>query len=140
MVMNLGRVILGGLVAGLVMNVGEFVLNGVILHNAMVEWGTKHNLPPEPNATFFVIAIGLTFMLGIVMIAAYALIRSRVGPGPRTAIIAALLMWFGIYFYSGVINGIILKIPTNELAIGIAWGLVEYAVAAIAGAWLYKEA
>ena len=26
--MNYGRVILGGLVAGLIMNIGEFVLNG----------------------------------------------------------------------------------------------------------------
>jgi hypothetical protein len=24
--------------------------------------------------------------------------------------------------------------------IGIIWGLVEYAIAAVAGAWLYKEA
>ena len=29
--MNYGRVILGGLVAGLVLNIGEFLLNGVIL-------------------------------------------------------------------------------------------------------------
>lgn len=137
---NFGRVILGGLVAGLLMNVGEFLLNGVILHNAMVDWGTKHNLPPEPNSTFYVAAIGLTFVLGIVTVWLYALIRSRLGAGPKTAIVAALLMWFGIYLYSGIINGIILKIPTNELAIGIAWGVGEYIIAALAGAWLYKEA
>lgn len=137
---NFGRVILGGLVAGLLMNVGEFLLNGVILHNAMVDWGTKHNLPPEPSTQFYVAAIGLTFVLGIITVWVYALIRSRLGAGPKTAIIAALLMWFGIYLYSGIINGIILKIPTNELALGIAWGVVEYIVAALAGAWLYKEA
>jgi len=137
---NFGRVILGGLVAGLLMNVGEFLLNGVILHSAMVDWGTKHNLPPEPSTSFYVAAIGLTFVLGIITVWVYALIRSRLGAGPKTAIVAALLMWFGIYFYSGVINGIILKIPTNELAIGIVWGVVEYVIAAIAGAWLYKEA
>ena len=138
--MNLGRVILGGLVAGLLMNVGEFVLNGIILHDAMVAWGTKHNLPPEPKATFFVTAIGLTFVLGIITVWVYALMRPRLGPGPKTAIVAGLVMWFGIYLYCGIINGLILKIPTNDLAIGIAWGLAEYVIAAIAGAWLYKEA
>ena len=43
--MNYGRVILGGLVAGLVLNIGEFVLNGVILHTAMVEWAQSPQLP-----------------------------------------------------------------------------------------------
>ena len=86
---NFGRVILGGLVAGLLMNVGEFLLNGVILHSAMVDWGTKHNLPPEPSPSFYVAAIGLTFVLGIITVWVYALIRSRLGAGPKTAIVAA---------------------------------------------------
>ena len=42
--MNYGRVILGGLVAGFVMNIGEYVLNALIF-NAMVEWAKAHNLP-----------------------------------------------------------------------------------------------
>jgi hypothetical protein len=32
---NIGRVILGGLVAGLVLNVGEFLLNGIVLADQM---------------------------------------------------------------------------------------------------------
>lgn len=138
--MNLGRVILGGLVAGLVLNVGEFLLNAVIFKNQMAEWATRHNLPADPGQTFLVVAIGLTFVLGIVMVWLYALIRPRLGAGPKTAIVAALLMWFAVYLYCGIINGIILQAPMNLLAIGMAWGLVEYIVGAIAGAWLYKEA
>ncbi len=137
--MNYGRVILGGLVAGLVMNAGEFLLNGVILHKAMVEWASLHNFPAEPAPSFMVVAIGLTFVLGIVMVWLYALIRPRMGPGPKTAIVAALVLWFAIYFYVGIIYGILLVQPTNAIAIAAVFGLVEYIVAAIAGAWVYKE-
>lgn len=137
--MNYGRVILGGLVAGLILNVGEFVLNGVLLHKAMVEWASLHNFPAEPAPSFMVVAIGLTFVLGIVMVWLYALIRPRMGPGPKTAVIAAIIMWFGICLYCGVIYGLLLQQPTNLLLIAVGWCLGEYVIAAIAGAWLYKE-
>lgn len=137
--MNYGRVILGGLVAGLILNIGEFVLNAVILHKAMVDWASLHNFPAEPAPSFMVVAIGLTFVLGIVMVWLYALIRPRMGPGPKTAIVAALVMWFGVCFYCTIIYGILLQQPTNLLLIAIGWCLGEYVVAAIAGAWLYKE-
>jgi uncharacterized membrane protein YgdD (TMEM256/DUF423 family) len=137
--MNYGRVILGGLVAGLILNIGEFLFNGVIMASAMREWALRHNFPPEPTPTFFVVAIGLTFVLGIVMVWLYALIRPRLGPGPKTAIIAALILWFGICVYCGIIYGLLLEQPANVMGIGIVWCLGEYVIAAIAGAWLYKE-
>ncbi|MFY9619090.1 MAG: hypothetical protein WAM70_02170 [Pyrinomonadaceae bacterium] len=137
--MNYGRVILGGLVAGLVLNIGEFVLNGVILHATMVEWASRHNFPTEPAPLFMAVAIGLTFLLGIVIVWLYALIRPRMGPGPKTAVIAALVMWFGVCFYCSIIYGLLIQQPTNSLIIAIGWCLGEYVIAAIAGAWLYKE-
>ena len=137
--MNYGRVILGGLVAGVVLNAGEFLLNAVILHKAMVEWAKAHNLPEDPGPSFLVAAVGLTFVLGIVTVWLYALIRPRLGPGVKTAIIAALVMWFGVYIYCGIIYGMLLVQPMNAIAIAAVFGLVEYIVAAIVGAWLYKE-
>ena len=138
--MNYGRVILGGLLAGLVLNIGEFLFNGVIFAGQMREWALSHNLPAEPSPTFFVVATILTFLLGIVMVWLYALIRPRLGPGPKTAVVVALLMWFGICIYCGIIYALILQQPTNVVGIGIVWCLGEYVIAAIAGAWLYKEA
>ena len=137
--MNYARVILGGLVAGLIFNIGEFVLNALILHSTMVEWAKAHNLPEEPDPKFMVAAVGLTFVLGIVTVWLYALIRPRLGPGVKTAIIAALVMWFGVYIYCGIIYGMLLVQPMNVIAIAAVFGLVEYILGAIAGAWLYKE-
>jgi hypothetical protein len=136
---NMGRVVLGGLLAGLVLNVGEFLLNEKVLGAQMKDFMTKHNFP-EPGGNFLVIAIGLTFVLGIVIVLGYACIRPRLGAGVKTAIIAGLFAWFGIYFYSGIINGVLAGIPMGTMAMVLVWGLVEYAVAAVAGAWLYTEA
>ena len=134
---NMARVILGGLVAGLVINIGEFLLNGMVLADQMKSFMTQHNFTEPKN--FIAIAVALTFVLGIVIVLGYACIRPRFGPGVKTAIIAGLLAWFGIYFYSGIINGVLFGIPMNTMIMVIVWGLVEFCLGAIAGAWLYKE-
>jgi hypothetical protein len=137
--MNNRRILLGGLLAGLVLNIGEYLLNEVVLGNEMKAFFSRHNFH-EPGGSFIAIAVALTFVLGIVIVLIYALIRPRLGPGPKTAIIAGLIAWFAIYVYTGIINGVVLGVPSNVLLIGIVWGLVEYAVGAIAGAWAYTEA
>jgi uncharacterized membrane protein YgdD (TMEM256/DUF423 family) len=137
---NFGRVIIGGLVAGLILNIGEYLFNDVIMGSAMREWAASRNLPAQPTATFMVAAIGLTFALGILMVMLYAMIRPRYGPGPKTALFAALVLWFGICIYCGIIYALLLEQPTKMIGIGIVWCLGEYVIAAIAGAWLYKEA
>jgi hypothetical protein len=136
---NLGRVLLGGLVAGVILNVGEFVLNDVVLGAQMKGFFDKHNFA-EPGPNFIIAAVAITFVLGIVIVLGYAAIRPRFGAGPKTAIIAALFAWFGVYLYSGIINGLLFRIPLNLLLIAFAWGLVEYVIAALIGAWLYREA
>lgn len=136
---NLSRAILGGLVAGVVLNIGEFLLNDVVLGAQMKEFFRRFGLP-EPGSSFLIVAVLLTFVLGIVIVWIYAAIRPRLGPGVKTAICAGLLAWFCVYVYSGIINGMILQVPANFLVIALVWGAVQYTLAAIAGAWLYKEA
>jgi hypothetical protein len=137
---NVGRVIIGGLVTGLILNVGEFVLNGIILAKDMQEFFRRCGFPTDPDTSFMVIAISITFVLGIVIVLGYAAIRPRFGAGPKTAIIAALFAWFGIYLYQNVIAFGLGIVPPRLVMIALAWGLVEYILATVAGAALYKEA
>ena len=138
MKINFGRVLLGGLVAGVILTIGEYVLNDVVLAKQMAETFRKFNLP-KPGNNFIVAATVVTIGLGIVVVWLYALIRPRLGPGPKTAVVAALIMWFGVYVYTGVINGMLFQIPMNLILIGFAWGLVEYIIAALVGGALYRE-
>jgi hypothetical protein len=136
---NTGRVVLGGLLAGLVLNVGEFLLNDYMLGIQMKDFMTRHNFS-EPAGSFIAVAVGLTFVMGIVLVLGYACIRTRLGPGVKTAIIAGLFAWFAVYVYCGIITGVLYGFPMNMIVISTVWGLVEYVLAAIAGAWAYKEA
>jgi hypothetical protein len=135
---NLGRVLLGGIVAGIILNLGEFVLNGIILGPHIAADMKRMNLTP-PGAGFGVLAVTLSFGLGMLAILLYAIIRARLGPGPKTAVLTALILWFCVYAYSGTLNMLLINIPTNLILMILAWGIVEYLVGILAGAALYKE-
>ena len=78
---NFGRVLLGGLVAGVILNIGEWVLNGMVLHAQHLALLKRCGFP-EPDAKFLIVVVPLTFVLGIVTVLGYAAIRPRFGPGP----------------------------------------------------------
>ena len=77
---NTGRVVLGGLLAGLVLNIGEFVLNDIIVGSEMKTWLAAHNFS-EPSGRFVATAVGLTFIMGIVVV--FHLRAHPVSSGPR---------------------------------------------------------
>ncbi|MFN2576526.1 MAG: hypothetical protein ABR607_02435 [Pyrinomonadaceae bacterium] len=138
MSINLNRVLLGGFVAGIVINIGEFFLNGILLHDQMQADMKRMNLTP-PGTGFGLLALGLTFIFGVVAVLLYAMIRLRLGPGPKTALIVALVLWFCLYVYSGTINMMLISVPPKIILMILAWGLVEYPLGILAGAALYKE-
>jgi hypothetical protein len=136
---NLGRVVLGGLLAGLVVNVGEAILNMVVIARQVEAAMLALNVPPigSQAITGFVT---LGFALGIAMVWVYAAIRTRFGPGVPTAILAGVIVWFLSYAYPNAAMAIMGIFPGNVLAIGTVWGLAELVLASIAGAWVYSEA
>ena len=136
---NFGRVLLGGLLAAVILNVGEWLLNAKLMAAEMSDFMTKHNFP-QPGMNAIIMATVATVVLAIVMIWVYALIRPRLGPGIKTAIVAALIAWFGPYLYTTVFFVMFFGTPVKSAVLACVWGLVEYSLAAIAGAWVYKEA
>ena len=135
---NVGRVLLGGLVGGLVISIGNFLINRVLLRDAMnAEFSRLH--VAEPGNDFIVKAVVMTFILGIAIVYLYAAIRPRFGAGVKTAICAGLIAWFFVFLYTRVLLGMVLAMPVDLIVKGTALGLIVYAIGAIAGAWLYKE-
>jgi len=135
---NLGRVVLGGLLAGLVVNVSEFVLNMIVLGADMDAAMKALNRPPMDNQMIacFVVA---GFALGIVAVWLYGAIRPRFGPGVKTAVIAALAVYVLAYVYPSVFVWAMQLFPQRVMIISLVWGLPEIVIASIAGAWLYTE-
>ncbi len=138
---NMGRVIGGGLLAGLVMNISEFLLHGVVLKSDGEQWMADINAKGfNVSEELLVYLIGITFVVGVLAVYTYAAIRPRMGAGPKTAVCAGLLVWSLSYFYCGVVTYAAYQIfPAKMVWLPVAWGFVELPLATVIGAWLYKE-
>ncbi|CAN5353058.1 hypothetical protein BH23GEM2_BH23GEM2_19870 [soil metagenome] len=130
---NYGRVVLGGVVAGVVFFLMDFV-GMMIIPFDWEAWIVERGLTMPPMATWIV----LNLLFGILVVWLYAAIRPRFGPGVKTAVIAAVFAWL---FYS-----MTQWAPTamgmwsmNTYFMMAAWGIVQTVLAVVAGAWVYKE-
>jgi hypothetical protein len=135
---NTGRVIVGGLLAGLLVNISEFVLNTFVIGQDMDAAMKAMNRPPM-NSGMIVWFVVLGFLLGIATVWLYAAIRPRFGPGVTTAVCAASAVWFLAYAYPTAFMMILHVFPRKAMAISVVWGLVEIVVAGVGGAWAYTE-
>jgi hypothetical protein len=136
---NLGRVVGGGLLAGLVLNVYDFVVHGVLLE---ADWQAAMTALGKPADTMDAGAIAvfvvIDFIIGIFSVWLYAAMRPRFGPGPRTAVIAALALWFVAVIFTASQAPLGL-FPPKLLWLPIAGAVVVVPLAVAAGAYVYRE-
>jgi hypothetical protein len=135
---NMRRVVLGGLAAGLLINISEFVLNAIVLADDMTAAMAALNRPPVDNSMILWFVV-LAFGIGLMTVWVYAAVRPRFGPGVRTAICASLLIWGLAFLYPNLFIVIMGLFPTKLMMIATVWGLAELLVAGVAGAWIYTE-
>ena len=134
---NWARVILGGLLAGLVIDAFEFVMNGVIFAQDME--AAMKALGKEVGGAQMAMFVVWGFLVGIFAVWLYAGIRPRYGAGPRTAVLAGLAVWVLGYLLASVTPIALELFPMRLMAIGMIVGLVEVIVATLVGARVYRE-
>lgn len=136
---NWTRVILGGLLAGLVVNVCEALVNGLILGDQWAAAVKALNKSPDigigGNAAFWLQG----FLIGIYALWMYANLRPRFGAGPKTAVIAGIAAWVPYSLLAMITPTALHLFRYRLMAIGVVLGFVEMVAGAVAGAWLYKE-
>ena len=95
---NYGRVALGGLVAGVVANICDNISNGILLTDDMNRMTSRLNLDPDVVSSQGVLVtwIVVDFIYAFLIVWTYAAVRPRLGPGPKTAIVAGLILWGAI--------------------------------------------
>ena len=138
---NRTRVILGGLLAGFVMNAGEAALHAGVLGQEAEAQFKNFGVSHTPAAWQLPALIAMTFVLGIASVWLYAAIRPRFGPGAGTALMAGFAVWVIAHLWSGVYLGAgFAGLISAKLAwLPVAWGLVEAPLGTVAGAWVYRE-
>ncbi len=134
---NWTRVLLGGLLAGVIINAFEFVTNGVVLAS---QWETAMKaLGLSMSGSALIAFTILGFVSGITPVLLYATARPRFGPGAKTAVLTGFVFWIIGYALPSFGFSAMGFLPKRLLLIGTIAGLVEVILASVAGAWLYKE-
>lgn len=133
---NVKSVIVGGLVAGLVLNVIDYLVYGVWLAPELAQQQKPGQPSMESLIPLFVL---LDFVYGIALVQLYAAIRPRFGAGPATAVKAGVAMWFVLGLLSSLYMWPMQLMPQGVMITSLAVSLVGVAVAAVAGAKFYTE-
>lgn len=135
---NMGKVVAGGLVCGLVINISETILNLLVVADDFEAVLKERNLPAL-GMTPIIAFVVLGFLLGVATIWLYAAMRPRLGPGVQTAVITGVVVWLLAYAYASLGLGFMGMFPMGLTIFTLVWGLVEVVAGAVAGAWVYKE-
>jgi hypothetical protein len=141
MAINTQKVLIGGIAAGVVMNVIDFISNTYVLGARMKAESDAFKpgisdlmMTGSAIASYIVV----DFVLGILLVWTYAAIRPRFGPGIKTAFYAAALFWVLVAIsMSGYLH-------MGMMSAGLWWtfafiGLVNFLLSAWVGARLYSE-
>jgi hypothetical protein len=136
--MNYGRILLGGIVAGVIYFIGDGVVHGVILAKGWQGIATGLHLPKDESGGYLYFSL-YDLAKGIGVVYLYAAIRPRFGAGPRTAALAGAIGW--AFCIPIALCGLI---PIHFFTRGFAllWAvaaLVPMVIGAVAGAWPYRE-
>jgi hypothetical protein len=135
---NLPKVLIGGLIAGVVLNIIDGVLYGVVWKDQMAAVMTSINRPPMGNAQM-PWYIFLDFVAGIFLVWLYAAVRPRFGAGPGTAVKSGVAAWF-----CGGLLVMLFQWPMHIMAASFTITttlvtLVEWPLATVIGAKFYTE-
>jgi hypothetical protein len=138
---NTGRVILGGLVGGVVATACDFVWNNYVLKDDMMDMAKRFGMDPAAMTSLSAATLWILidFVFGFVIVWTYAAMRPRLGPGPKTAIAAGLVPYITVtaVLYGFTTMGMM---PMGAFVRGSAAALVTTMLGSLAGAFFYKEA
>lgn len=135
---NMQKVLIGGLIAGVFLNIVDYVLFGVVLKDQMAAAMQALGKPAMSNAQipWFVV---LDFVAGIFLVWLYAAVRPRFGAGPATAAKAGVAAWFVGGLLVTLFMWPMALMPHSLMITTTLVGLVEWTLAAVIGAKFYTE-
>ncbi len=131
------RVLTSGLVAGLIISLSALAMVPIV--GAQMDAVLESRGVPPLGAGAMVFFVAQSFIFGVVLVWLYAAVQPRFPPGPRTAALVAVLVWYVSHFSANVSNVMYGFMPVSLTIVGTVWGLVELLVAGVAGAYLYRD-
>jgi hypothetical protein len=138
---NYGRVLLGGILAGVLLFMADGFIHEKLLHEhwmaAMKAAG--RSVEAEEHGSDMLYFAAFELLRGVAIAWIYAVMRAQCGPGPKTAICATLAVWaimFPIFFLQEVPLGFY---STTLLTLWSLYEIVPSVIAGLVAGALYKD-
>ena len=135
---NTGKVAVGAIAAGVVINIVETIVNLFVIAGPMEEMLLALNLPAMGGAAMGGFMV-LAFTLGFLIVWTYAAIRPRYGAGPSSAMRAGGAIWVAFYFLGTGANWLMGIVSLRLFLITLAYTLPMMLAAAYVGGMVYQE-
>ena len=135
---NIARLVVGGLVAGVIMNAVSLLSAGLYL-SEMMELLDSRGIQPPGGTLPMVVYLLMRFVWGFLAVWFYVAARPRFGPGSKTAVLIGFVFWLGGVFLGVVSYGMMGMFPMGMLTQWAAITLVGILASTVVGAWIYRE-
>jgi hypothetical protein len=135
---NWPKVLLGGLLAGVVINSFEFVLNYFMLDEVWLaaHQGEEAKLVMRGGEIAFLNLWG--FLVGLMSMFLYAIFRNWMTPSAKTALYTGALIWVFVYLLP-FIKPALVSLEFRHAIIFLGVGLAATCLATLLGAWQYSD-
>jgi hypothetical protein len=136
---SIGKLVAGGVLASVVMNICDYISNNFILANDWEHISRIRNVDVSQmtSGTALATYVLVDIVLGFLVVWTYAAIRPRLGRGPGTAIVAGFMVWLA---QAALMASYAVSFLTWDVLIrGGLLLLVTCLAGALAGAWVYSE-
>ena len=137
--MNYPRIFLGGILGGVVSTIVTLLINAGLLGTRYEQLQATGVFLKEPRLPFLFVWILVLFLVAIGLVWLYAAARTRMGPGPKTALavgitvgLIAAVPCFVVHYSWSQFGGYVSGLWALDTVIGSS-------LATLAGAWVYKE-
>jgi hypothetical protein len=137
--MNYKRILIGGFVAGLIINILDFVVMFAVTGKIYEKFQADGFFIKDPRLPFLPLWILGMFLMGFLLAWFYAVARASLGAGPKTALLVSFVLALMVHVpynfseASWALTGRLLPL------IHMTAGIVEYIIAGYFAAWIYKE-
>jgi hypothetical protein len=135
--LNWGRIFAGGILAGVVSSL-VYVPYYFAYRDDLARVVAARQLPNDWLRREFIYGVVAMPSIGILCVWLYVTIRSRFGPGARTAVVAAVVFW-GITLLAEAAYQALGLWPWWLFAVNKVTDLAAITLGTLAGAYLYKE-
>lgn len=137
--MNYKRILIGGIVAGLIINILNLLVFLLFTKEKYASLQAKGFFAPSPRLPFAPLWILGMFIMGILLAWFYAVSRPRLGAGPKTALLVSFIISLMVHTPYNFAEASFAITGRYLPLVHMVSGIIIFVIAGYVAGWIYQE-